>query len=118
MLPYYLNKGFCMYNKYAMDLLEPRNEVLDKVEEVIKTKVDDLIEKAEDVIESNVELLVVRAEEVITTETKAARQKVVDVINSEKAACYSWLFELLRTFRRKTQPVLATSSESEKKVSM
>lgn len=103
-----------MYNKYAM---ESHDEVLDKLEKVIKTNVDGLIKKGEDIIEGNVELLIVKAEEVALTESKAATQKVVDVVNSEKAACYSWLFELLRTFRRKTQPVLATSSETEKKVS-
>jgi hypothetical protein len=103
-----------MYNKYAM---ESHDEVLDKLEKVIKTNVDGLIEKGGDIIEGNVELLIVKAEEVALAEAKAATQKVVDVVNSEKAACYSWLFELLRTFRRKTQPVLATSSETEKKVS-
>jgi len=91
-----------MYNKYAMDILEPRDEVLDKVEEVI---------------EANVEVLIVKAEDIAMAEVNAATKKVVEVVNSEKAACYSWLFEFLRTFRRKTQPVLATSSEPEKKVS-
>jgi hypothetical protein len=98
--------------------MESHDEVLDKLEKVIKTNVDGLIEKGEDIIEGNVELLIGKAEEIATAEVKAATQTIVAVVNSEKTACYSWLFELLRTFRRKTQPVLATSSETEKKVSM
>ena len=96
MLPYYLHKRFCIYNKYAMMILEPRVKELEKI------------------VDDGAELAISAAEKAVSSEVKVVSAEVVKVVEAQSTACFSWLFEFLRRLRRKSPPVLATSSDSDK----